>query len=433
MNASFNTYKETLEYMYSQLPMYQRVGRPAFKPDLDNSYKLMALLDHPEEKFRSIHIAGTNGKGSTAHLITSTLIERGLKTGLYTSPHLKDFRERITVSGKKIPEAFVMQFMKNHHEEFREMDLSFFEMTVGMAFAWFAVQHVDIAVIEVGMGGRLDSTNIITPELAVITNIGLDHTFFLGDTKGKIAEEKAGIIKKGVPVIIGESDSETKPVFDRHIKSKHCPAWYADKELTLKEITSLPDRIKIGAVYQGNNQVLASLETPLSGHYQIQNIRTALMSLLFLKKKLNIQDADIQEGFAHVITNTGLQGRWQKLSDKPLTYCDTAHNADGVRMVMQQLNEIPKKKLHLVLGMVNDKNLGDIFTLLPREAIYYFCKADIPRGLPAGALQQEAAGYHLQGKTYPSVQDAFRSATQQAGEEDVIFVGGSTFTVAEVL
>lgn len=419
--------------MYSQLPMYQRVGRPAFKPDLSNSYKLMEVLGHPEKKFKSIHIAGTNGKGSTAHLLTSVFMERGLKTGLYTSPHLKDFRERITISGKKVPKAYVVQFMKQYHQSFHETGLSFFEMTVGMAFAWFAEQGVDIAVIEVGMGGRLDSTNVIMPALSIITNIGLDHTFFLGDSRAKIAGEKAGIIKKETPVIIGDSDPETKPVFSMHIKEKKCPVLYADKELIFRDARSLPEKIDIGAVYLDNTIVISSLETPLSGHYQLQNIRTALMALLFLKKDFGIHEKHIRKGFANVITNTGLQGRWQKLSDHPLTYCDTAHNADGITMVMQQLEELPKKRLHIVLGMVNDKNLSDILKLLPQKALYYFCKADIPRGLPAETLLQEAAAFHLHGAAYASVAKAYQSAVKQAREEDVVFVGGSTFTVAEVL
>ncbi len=426
-------YQETLDYMYSQLPMFQRIGRPAFKPDLGNSHKLMEMLGHPEKKIKSIHVAGTNGKGSTAHLLTSVFMEKGLKTGLYTSPHLKDFRERITVSGEKVTESYVVEFIEKYKDKLAGIGCSFFEMTVGMAFDWFARQEVDIAIIEVGMGGRLDSTNVITPELSIITNIGLDHTFFLGDTLEKIAGEKAGIIKQNVPVVIGKTQHETKPVFDKVAQENNSPVIYADQTLTLEGIKQNVDSIAIDKVLMDGSHVLAKLETPLAGSYQVENIRTALLAALFLKKEWKITTGNIQDGLKNVIRNTHLQGRWQKLSDNPLTYCDTAHNTEGIELVLNQLKKIPKEKLHFVLGMVNDKNLDAVMKMLPENAQYYFCKADIPRGLDANELKEKASKHGLLGKAYPSVKEAYQSAIKNASVHDVVFVGGSTFTVAEVL
>jgi len=426
-------YQETLDYMYSQLPMFQRIGRPAFKPDLGNSYKLMEMLGHPEKKFKSIHIAGTNGKGSTAHLLTSVFMEKGLKTGLYTSPHLKDFRERITVSGEKVPESYVVEFMEKYKEKLAEIGCSFFEMTVGMAFDWFARQSVDIAIIEVGMGGRLDSTNVITPELSIITNIGLDHTFFLGDTLEKIAGEKAGIIKKSVPVIIGKTQKETCPVFDKFANENQSPILYADQTLKLEGVKQNIESITIEKAMLDDTMILSDLETPLAGSYQTENIRTALLASIFLKKEWKITSQHIQNGLKKVIQNTKLQGRWQKLSDKPLTYCDTAHNTEGIELVLHQLKKIPKEKLHFVLGVVNDKNLDAVMKMLPENAQYYFCKADIPRGLDANELMERASEHRLHGKVYPSVNKAYDSAVKNASGRDIVFVGGSTFTVAEVL
>lgn len=426
-------YQATLEYMYSQLPMFQRMGRPAFKPDLGNSHKLMELLDHPENKFRSIHIAGTNGKGSTAHMITSVMMEHGLRVGLYTSPHLKDFRERITINGEKVQKQFVVDFIRKHKKPLDHIGCSFFEMTVGMAFAWFAEQKVDAAVIETGMGGRLDSTNVINPLLSVITNIGLDHTFFLGDTLEKIAGEKAGIIKPATPVIIGKTQPETQAVFEKKAQENQANIRFADQEIAFSEPETSPEGLKIEKVYHNKQLILTDLQTDLSGAYQAENIRTALMTALLLQKEFDLERKKILNGFRKVIRNTHLAGRWQKLSDTPPTYCDTAHNAEGLQWVMKQLESIPKSKLHFVLGMVNDKHLEEILKLLPQKAQYYFCKADIPRGLPAKDLQKEAATVGLSGETYPSVKEALHTAQTAAQDKDVVFVGGSTFTVAEVL
>lgn len=426
-------YQATLEYMYSQLPMFQRMGRPAFKPDLGNSHKLMELLDHPENKFKSIHIAGTNGKGSTAHMITSVLMEHGLRVGLYTSPHLKDFRERITVNGEKVQKQFVVDFIQKYKNQLTEIGCSFFEMTVGMAFACFAEHKVDIAIVETGMGGRLDSTNVINPLLSVITNIGLDHTFFLGDTLEKIAGEKAGIIKPDTPVIIGKTQSETQPVFEKKAHESQAKIRFADQEIAFSGTEITPEGLKIEKVYQDNQLILTDLQTDLSGAYQEENIRTALMTALLLQKQFDLERKKILSGFRKVISNTHLAGRWQKISDTPPTYCDTAHNAEGLQWVMKQLENIPKRNLHFVLGMVNDKNLAEILKLLPQKAQYYFCKADIPRGLPAADLQQEALKARLAGRTYPSVKEALQAAQSEAQNGDVVFVGGSTFTVAEAL
>jgi dihydrofolate synthase/folylpolyglutamate synthase len=306
-------------------------------------------------------------------------------------------------------------------------------MTVGMAFDWFARQSVDIAIIEVGMGGRLDSTNVITPELSIITNIGLDHTFFLGDTLEKIAGEKAGIIKKSVPVIIGKTQKETSPVFDKFANENQSPILYADQTLKLEGIKQKIESITIEKALLDNTMTLSDLETPLSGSYQTENIRTALLAALFLKKEWKITPQHIQNGLKKVIQNTKLQGRWQKLKDNPLTYCDTAHNTEGIELVLHQLKKIPKEKLHFVLGVVNDKNLDAVMKMLPENAQYYFCKADIPRGLNANELMERASDHRLHGKVYPSVKEAYESAIKNASGRDVVFVGGSTFTVAEVL
>lgn len=426
-------YNETLSYMYSQLPMYQRMGRPAFKPDLSNSWKLMKLLGNPQDKFPSVHIAGTNGKGSTASFITSVLMESGLRVGLYTSPHLTDFRERITVNGEMVSKDFVVDFMAQYKDDFSGIGLSFFEMTVGMAFAWFATQKVDVAVVEVGMGGRLDSTNVIHPILSVITNIGFDHTFFLGDTLEKIAGEKAGIIKEKTPVVIGRTHPETKPVFLTRAKKNRCTIAFADEEIKLIEPVQQESHLAIQRIEHKRKVIVENMQTPLHGIYQNENIATAMLALEPLKVHWQITADNIRDGFCNVLKNTGFRGRWQKLSDVPLVYCDTGHNADGLVQVMQQLKALKKAQIHFVLSVVNDKDLDNLLTLLPSEAIYYFCKADIPRGLSVDILEEKAKASHLNGLAYKSVGEAFESAKTNAGKDDVVFVGGSTFTVAEVL
>ena len=404
------TYKETVEWMFQQLPMYQRVGKQAFKKDLSNTLKLAEHLGQPERKFKSIHVAGTNGKGSVSHMLASVFQSAGYKTGLYTSPHLKDFRERIRINGQVIPEENVVNFIEKNQNFLAHNRLSFFEMTVGMAFDYFAKEKVDIAIIEVGMGGRLDSTNIIHPELSVITNIGLDHTAFLGDNLAAIAAEKAGIIKRDVPVVIGEKQKETIDVFRKISDEKNAPIQYAWE-------------LKPAPYY-----------TDLKGSYQKKNLRTVLACLRVLKQRnWKLPDESLTNGLRNVKLHTGLQGRWEVIREKPKVICDTAHNAEGLKLVMDQLKKEKFQVLHVVLGVVNDKDLSTVLPLLPSTARFYFAKPDVPRGLEAQQLQMEARRYGLLGNSYSSVQEAFLAAEEEALDEDLIFVGGSNFTVAEIL
>jgi dihydrofolate synthase / folylpolyglutamate synthase len=407
-------YRQTLDYLFAQLPMFHRIGAAAYRADLNNTIALCTLLSHPENDFKSIHIAGTNGKGSTSHLIASVLQSAGYKTGLYTSPHLKDFRERIRVNGKKIPKSYICEFVNQHKRSFEPVHPSFFEYTAVMAFQYFADIKVDIAVIETGMGGRLDSTNVITPLISVITNISRDHTAFLGKTLTAIATEKAGIIKQGVPVIIGETQPEVDEVFKVTAKAKQVPIVFADQNL-------IRDSIPWDVV-------------PLKGIYQEKNIITAYQSILLMRESgFAIADKQIRQGFRDVLKQTGLQGRWQTLARNPKTICDVGHNEAGIRYIIEQLSQENFNKLHWVFGMVNDKDEDGILSLLPESATYYFCKANIPRGLDAEELRQKAGKYRLKGKAYPSVKNAYQAALEAAGEDDLIFVGGSTFVVAEVL
>ncbi len=401
-------YEETLDWLFNQLPFFQRQGEKAYKKDIGNSVKLAKHLKSPETKFKSIHVAGTNGKGSTSHMIASILQEAGYTVGLYTSPHLKDFRERIRVNGKMASKQFVIQFVKQHQTFLETQGLSFFEMTVGMAFDYFAKKKVDIAVIEVGLGGRLDSTNIITPEVSVITNIGFDHVGFLGDTLPKIAFEKAGIIKKNIPVVIGEFHEETFPVFTKRAKEEQSELYLAEKTITKK--------------YQ----------TDLLGDYQQKNFKAALQAVQLLKN-FQIDEAHIQNGLLNVVANTKLQGRWQILNQSPKTICDTAHNKEGIEITMQQLQRENFEALHLVFGVVKDKKLDDVLPLLPKNATYYFCCPNIIRGLEAAELQEKALQYHLIGNVYNSVSEAYQAAKTEATNKDVIYIGGSTFVVAEIV
>ncbi|MCF8231064.1 MAG: bifunctional folylpolyglutamate synthase/dihydrofolate synthase [Bacteroidales bacterium] len=426
-------YQQALDWMMSRLPMFQRVGRPAFKPDLSKSWEMMRLLGNPQKQFKTVHIAGTNGKGSTAHYLASIFMERGWKVGLYTSPHLKDFRERIRINQSLIEKDYVTTFTEKYRRQFEDLGLSFFEMTVGLAFSYFARQKVDIAIVEVGMGGRLDSTNVVTPELSVITNIGLDHTFFLGETLPEIAAEKAGIIKKHVPVLIGKTQEETRAVFEQKTREKETQTIYADRHFKLskphfRQIGEFYDKImKDGADY------LTGIFNPLAGAYQQQNIVTAVAAADRMAAHFQIDASHIRSGIKNVIENTGLQGRWQVLNRKPLVICDTAHNSDGIKIVVHQLLSLKKDHIHFVLSTVNDKNLTEVLSLLPESATYYFCKADIPRGLPTSVLVKEAAKVGLKGEEYPSVKEAFEAAKANAGKNDLVFAGGSTFTVAEIL
>ncbi len=404
------TYQDTLDWMFAQLPMYQRQGKTAFKKDLSNTLKLAAHLNHPEQDFKSVHVAGTNGKGSTSHMIASILQEAGYRVGLYTSPHLKDFRERIRINGTPVSKQFVIGFIKRNTSFFESNKLSFFEMTVGMAFDYFSKQKVDIAVVEVGMGGRLDSTNILTPEVSVITNIGLDHTQFLGDTLELIAGEKGGIIKTTVPVVVGETQTETKPVFDALAEANTSKIVYADQE--------------VDSVYQSD----------MIGSYQSKNIKTAFQTVKELQLKgYKISNEHIKKGFLNVVNNTGLLGRWQILNEAPKVVCDTGHNKEGLTYVMSQLQKESFSKLHIVFGVVNDKDLSSIVDLLPKNATYYFCKPDIPRGKDAVELKRELKASGLEGASYSSVTEAYKTALNEASKDDFIFVGGSTFVVAEII
>ncbi len=404
------TYQETVDWMFQQLPMYQQIGGKAYKVDLTNILKLSRHLQEPHRKFKTIHVAGTNGKGSVSHMMASVLQESGYKVGLYTSPHLKDFRERIKIDGREIGEHAVIDFIEQNKAFLQQEQLSFFEMTVGMAFEYFAAEAVDIAVIEVGLGGRLDSTNIISPELSVITNIGLDHTSILGNTLPAIAAEKAGIIKPDIPVVIGERQEETLPVFTR-IASEN------NAELFLAEAYS-------GKIF----------ESDLKGYYQKKNIRTLLQAVEVLRKlDWNLPEAAVQKGLENVKNNTGLRGRWEILREQPRVICDTAHNKDGLQYAMQQLQEEEYSNLNLVFGVVNDKDLEAVLPLLPKNAKYFFCRPNIPRGMEAEVLQKEAAKKGLFGEVFNSVPEAYEAALLQASADDVIYVGGSTFTVAEII
>ena len=426
-------YQETLDWMFSQLPMYQRIGAAAYKADLNNTIALLNLLGNPHNNFKSVHVAGTNGKGSTSHMLASIFQEAGYKTGLYTSPHLRDFRERIRINGEMIPEEKVTAFIEAHQAEFQSMGLSFFEMTVGMAFDYFASEKIDIAIVEVGMGGRLDSTNLITPELSVITNIGLDHVQFLGDTLEKIAHEKAGIIKDGIPVVIGETQPETQPVFIETAAAHHSPICFADQVFDCDKIHIESQFKQQYDVWKNSELYLEACEIPLMGLYQRKNLTTVMCAANLLRQRFDLSDDDLRDGVANVIRNTHLMGRWQILNDDPLTIADTGHNVDGIREVVGQLAEMSYSKLHFVLGMVNDKDIDHVLQLLPHHCEYYFCKADIPRGLDANILAQKAFDLGLRGKVYDSVRDAYMSAVNAARFDDVVFVGGSNFIVAEVV
>jgi dihydrofolate synthase/folylpolyglutamate synthase len=403
------TYKESINWLFNQLPVFQNIGAAAYKEDLNNTILLTKHLNHPERNFKTIHVAGTNGKGSTSSMIASVFMEAGYKVGLYTSPHLKDFRERITINGKKISKNYVHQFVLEHKQFFETTELSFFEMTVGLAFQYFSDKKVDIAIIEVGMGGRLDATNIITPLLSIITNIGKDHTAFLGDTLEKIAFEKAGIIKQNIPVVIGEYTIQTKPVF-LEVASKN------KSEIYFAQDINHPD-----------------YPCGLLGDYQIKNKKTVIEVFRNLKSNFNISEENIKNGIANVVLNTHLQGRWQILQEYPKVICDTAHNANGLEMVMQQLKKETYNQLHIVLGVVNDKDLDAILPLFPKNANYYFCKPKNERGLNAKKLQDKAKSFQLFGNTYTSISKAYKAALEKSSDKDLIFIGGSNFVVSEII
>lgn len=404
------TYQDTLNWMFSKLPMYQRQGKTAFKANLDNTIHFAQHLNNPQNTIKTIHVGGTNGKGSTSNMLASILQESGYTVGLFTSPHLKDFRERIRVNGNMVSTDYVINFIEENKAYLNTTGLSFFEMTSAMAFAYFAKSKVDVAIIEVGLGGRLDSTNIITPELSIITNIGLDHTQFLGDTLDKIALEKAGIIKPFVPVVIGKTQVETKVVFETVAQKLLAPISFADQF------------------------DMVDYESDLKGAYQVENTQTVWRACMVLRTiNFDIHEAAIKNGLKRVVINTGFQGRWQVLQHKPLIICDTAHNVDGLKITMKQLLNLPCNKLHVVFGVVNDKDLVSILPLLPKNADYYFCKPDVPRGLDENILKDAFVVNGFKGLAYISVNDALTAAKNAAIETDIIYAGGSTFVVAEII
>lgn len=402
-------YKETTEWLFDQLPMYQTIGAIAYKADLSNTLLLLEHLGNPEKKIKCIHVAGTNGKGSTSHLLASVYQEAGYKVGLYTSPHLKDYRERIKINGLDISKEFVCDFVSKNKTFFENHSLSFFEMTVGLAFTYFEQSKTDINIIEVGLGGRLDATNVITPLLSVITNIGMDHVQFLGNTLEKIAFEKAGIIKAKIPIVIGEYTKETKIVFENIAEKNEAPILFAS------------DR--------NHKEYLSDLK----GDYQKANKKTVLTALETLAEAFPVSEEYLKKGFLNVIKNTGLLGRWQQIGTNPKTICDTAHNAHGLEVVMNQLKKEPFENLHIVLGVVNDKDLNAMLPLFPKNAYYYFSKPSVSRGLDEKILQEKATEFELIGNTFNSISEAYTAALQNASAKDFIYIGGSTFTVAEVL
>lgn len=427
-------YKETLEWLFSQLPMYQRIGQAAYKADLTNTIELDSYFNHPHTQFKSIHVAGTNGKGSVSHMLASVLQASGYKVGLYTSPHLKDFRERIKINGVMIPESFVTEFVTHHKQKFEELKPSFFEMSVAMAFDYFEKSNIDLAVVEVGMGGRLDSTNIIQPEISVITNIGFDHTQFLGKTLREIAGEKAGIIKTGIPVVIGETHAETEPVFRKVATDKHSRIEFADQYYKTEYSMQTVNFKQVFNISKNGKNLYTDLKVDLLGLYQRKNILTVLRTIdLLIEKGFNIDLQSIFSGIENAAYSTGLMGRWQVINQSPLIVCDTGHNLEGISYVVEQIKNTPYKKLHIVFGVVEDKSIDKILEILPEDATYYFTQASILRALNHEILKQKAGQYKLFGNSYPLVKLAIENAKKNAGANDLIFIGGSTFVVADAL
>lgn len=427
-------YSETIEYLYSTLPMFTRMGNKAYKADITNIRTLCEVIGNPQQKFKSIHIGGTNGKGSTSHMLAAILQIAGYKTGLYTSPHLRDFRERIRINGEMISENKVVSFIEQNKSVLEQVKPSFFETTVAMAFEHFAKEEVDIAVIEVGLGGRLDSTNIINPLLSIITNIGFDHVDILGNTLKKIATEKAGIIKPKTPVIIGQKQTETTEVFNQVAQLMESKIVFASEGYHIQKIQSqYPQQLHIESI---NLNTLATndIHLDLTGSYQLKNVTTVLTAVDELREQgFDISETDVQTALKQITKLTGLMGRWQTLSTEPLVICDTGHNEDGVQEVLKNIHNTAHNKLHMVIGMVGDKDSDAILTLLPKGAEYYFCQPNLPRAKPVTELAQEAQSKGLQGKSFLSVNEALQAAKESAQGDDLIFVGGSTFVVAEVV
>lgn len=427
-------YQETIDYLLSYLPMFQRIGAAAYKADIYNTVELMKALGNPEKKFKSIHVAGTNGKGSSSHLIASILREKGLKVGLHTSPHLKDFRERIKIDNKMCDEEFVINFVENNKELIERIKPSFFETAVAMAFTYFAQENVDIAIIEVGMGGRLDSTNVINPLACLITNISFDHTQFLGNSLEAIAQEKAGIIKQNTPVVISQTQKETQNVFSAKANEKNSPICFADSYLSCENVNHSQGLLKMD-IYKNGVERIKNLQSSLSGYYQQKNILgvVALIDTLNQYHNFNISDEEIKQGIENLSSNFPIAGRWQTLCNKPLTICDTGHNEDGLKYVIEQIKNTPHEKLRFVLAMVNDKDVNKVLSMLDKDAEYYLSQAKIPRALPVDGLAEKAQQAGLSFTKYATISQALAQAQQDSEENDLVFVGGSTFTVAEVV
>jgi len=435
------TYKQTLEYLVAKLPMFQRVGAVAYKANLDNTIVICKLLDNPENKFKSIHVAGTNGKGSTSHMLAAVFQQAGYKTGLYTSPHLKDFRERIKINGKEIPKKYVTEFVEKYQHDFEKIQPSFFEWTVGLAFKFFAEQKVDIAIIETGLGGRLDSTNVINPLVSLISNISFDHTNLLGNTLQKIAAEKAGIIKYKTPIIISETQIEVKKIFIEKAKTSKSKIYFADELFVHQNEKYAAKKNQTNHFYNQDKKTI-SYKTDLPGTYQKHNLAGVLTALAVVKNEFKLKDVQVKRALKNVIKLTGLHGRWEVINKHPRVVCDTGHNEDGIKHVINSINReydsnIVKGKLHVVFGVVNDKDLSKIFPLLKgnthfKNAVYYFCKPNIPRGMETDILKNDATKFGLKGNEYPSVKMALQAAKKSAKKIELIFVGGSTFTVGEV-
>ena len=430
MKVSLN-YQQTLNYLYEKLPMFTRVGAVAYKVDIYNTVLFCNHLGNPEKKFKSIHVGGTNGKGSTSHMLAAILQKAGYKTGLYTSPHLKDFRERIKINGEMIAEHEVITFVAENRHLIEDISPSFFEATVALAFDYFAKQQVDIAIIEVGLGGRLDSTNIISPEISVITNISYDHMNILGNTLIEIAGEKAGIIKEKTPVVIGEFQEEVAKVFIAKAEEKNAPIFFASKEWEISE-SKVIDLKRIATLHHADR--ILNLEFDLTGSYQLKNVKTVLTAVDQIRLKgFEIKDEDIQSALSQVKKLTGLMGRWQILNQEPLIICDTGHNEDGIKEVLKNIEATPHQNLFMVIGMVKDKEITKILSLLPKNAEYFFCSPAMPRAKPAEELMQEALAFNLKGEAYTSIKSALIAAKNKATPQDLIFIGGSTFVVAEVV
>lgn len=435
MEFEMERYNASIEYLFSRLPMFSRVGAAAYKPGLETCRRLADAFGNPHWKFRSLHVAGTNGKGSTSHNLASILQEAGYKVGLYTSPHLVDFRERMRINGRMIPREKVIDFVDRWKAMAYDGAPSFFELTMMMAFEWFASEQVDVAVIEVGMGGRLDSTNIISPELCVITNISKDHTQFLGDTLEKIALEKGGIMKEGVPVVIGESEGAIRRVFETHALETGAPLTHADEDPSLLFHVQAEDPCG----WRCSSSVCPEFVSPLGGEYQKANLRTVLAAVHQIRSRglFEISPCNIADGLEKVVTNTGLSGRWMVVSRSPLTVCDTGHNEAGIRYSVNQLRQLMRKRPHsrlrIVLGFVADKDVDHILSLLPREAMYYLSNAAIPRALPVADLEKKCLEAGMECKAFITVSEAYEAAKKESADEDVLFIGGSTFIVADFL